>query len=187
MAVAGAPRSTMLRAMGSQVVRGNLRQQPVAPNRSSSRSKIDRRIARVLSAMGAAMSHFSPNSPKLLASIRRRFSRCFSIAGDRPSPMARLASMHFSRARASDKPVGAVFPEIDGLPTAVQTVVQPKQIVATGHNVHIHAVTVRDFVDFLLWFQCLSAASVSTSSSWKIPSANFERFDGRKFLLFSDT
>jgi hypothetical protein len=28
---------------------------------SSSRSKIDRRIARVLSAIGAAVSHFSPN------------------------------------------------------------------------------------------------------------------------------
>jgi len=33
---------------------------------SSSRSKIARRIARVLSAIGAAVSHFSPNSPKLL-------------------------------------------------------------------------------------------------------------------------
>jgi hypothetical protein len=59
-------------------------------------------MARVLSAMGAAVSHFSPNSPKLFASFRRRFSRCFSIAGDRPSPMARRASSHFSLARASE-------------------------------------------------------------------------------------
>jgi hypothetical protein len=55
---------------------------------SSSRSKIDRRIARVLSAIGAAVSHFSPNSPKLFASFMRRFSRCFSIAGDRPRDRA---------------------------------------------------------------------------------------------------
>jgi hypothetical protein len=51
---------------------------------SNSRSKTDRRMARVLSAIGAAVRHFSPNSPKVLASRRRRFSRCLSIAGDRP-------------------------------------------------------------------------------------------------------
>jgi hypothetical protein len=79
---------------------------------SSSRSKIDRRMARVLSAIGAAVNHFSPNSPKLLASRRRRFSRCFSIAGDRPSAIARLASMHSSRARASDSPAGPYFPNV---------------------------------------------------------------------------
>jgi hypothetical protein len=55
-------------------------------------------------AIGAAFSHFSPNSPKLFASFRRRLSRCFSIAGDRPSPMARFASRHFSRANASEMP-----------------------------------------------------------------------------------
>jgi hypothetical protein len=79
---------------------------------SSSRSKIDRRIARVLSAIGAAVSHFSPNSPKLFASRSRRFSRCFSIAGDRPSLIARLASMHSSRARASDSPDGPYLPNV---------------------------------------------------------------------------
>ena len=61
---------------------------------------------------GAAVSHFSPNSPKLLASRRRRFSRCFSIAGDRPSAIARLASMQSSRARASDSPAGPYLPNV---------------------------------------------------------------------------
>jgi hypothetical protein len=85
IAVAGAPRSTMApqcarRSSGVISVSSLVRHLG-----SSSRSKIDRRIARVLSAIGAAVSHFSPNSPKLLASRSRRFSRCFSIAGDRPS------------------------------------------------------------------------------------------------------
>ncbi len=45
---------------------------------SNSRAKIDRRIARVLSAMGAACSHFSPNLPKLFAFLMRLFSRCYA-------------------------------------------------------------------------------------------------------------
>ena len=64
----------------------------------------------VLSAIGALTSHFSPHSPKLFASFSRRFSRCFSIAGERPSLMARLASMQSSRARASETPSRPYFP-----------------------------------------------------------------------------
>ena len=52
------------------------------------------------------------NSPNPLASIRRRFARCFSMAGERPSLMARLASMQSSRARASDKSAGPYFPKV---------------------------------------------------------------------------
>jgi hypothetical protein len=76
----------------------------------SSRSKMERRIARVLSAMVALVSHFSPSWPKLFASLIRRFSRCFSIAGDRPSAIARHASMHSSRALASDIPSRTYLP-----------------------------------------------------------------------------
>jgi hypothetical protein len=65
---------------------------------SSSLSKIERLMARVLSAIGALTSHFSPNSPKLLASLSRRFSRCFSIAGDRPSLMAPCIDAEFASA-----------------------------------------------------------------------------------------
>jgi len=98
IAVAGAPRATMLtqcarRSFGEISASSLLRH-----TGRSSRSKIERRMARVLSAVGAVVSHFSPNSPKLLDSFRRRFSRCFSIAGEMPSAMLRLASMHLSRA-----------------------------------------------------------------------------------------
>jgi hypothetical protein len=86
---------------------------------NSSRSKIDRRIARVLSAISAAVNHFFPNSPKDLASRRRRFSRCFSIASDRPSAIARFASMHNSRAPASDSPAGTILAERDGLASSI--------------------------------------------------------------------
>ena len=48
-----------------------------------------RRMARVLFAMGASLNQRSPNWPKLLASFRRRSSRCFSRAGDCPSETAR--------------------------------------------------------------------------------------------------
>src|SRR3546814_1677740 len=54
----------------------------------------------------------SPNSPKLLASLIRRLSRCFSWAGDLPSKTARLASIVASRARARDKPEGPYFPSV---------------------------------------------------------------------------
>ena len=38
----------------------------------------------VLSAMRAPANHFSVISPKVLAAVSRRFSRCFSSAGDLP-------------------------------------------------------------------------------------------------------
>src|SRR3546814_7600125 len=65
LAVAGAPRATMApqwarKSSGVISFRSLLRHLG-----SSSRSKMDRRIARVLSAIGAPVSHFSPNSPKL--------------------------------------------------------------------------------------------------------------------------
>ena len=112
MAVAGAPRSTMAaqcfrKSSGVISDKSRLRQ-----GGSSSRSKIERRIARVLSAIGAAVSHFSPNSPNALASIRRRLARCFSMAGERPSLMARLASMQSSLARASDRSAGPYLPKV---------------------------------------------------------------------------
>ena len=71
-----------------------------------SRSRMLLRIDRVLSAIRAPTYHSSVNSWKVLASDRRRFSRCFSCAGDCPSETARFASMHFSRACASDRPPG---------------------------------------------------------------------------------
>jgi hypothetical protein len=92
----------------------------------AARSKIERRTARMLSAIGAAVSHFSPNSPKLLDSFRRRFSRCFSIAGETPSAMLRLTSMHLLSRPGKREAVGSVFAEIDRLPASVQTVVHPK-------------------------------------------------------------
>jgi hypothetical protein len=56
--------------------------------------------------------HFSPNSPNLFASFSRRLSCCFSWAGDLPSEMARLASISFSRARASERPSGPYRPSV---------------------------------------------------------------------------
>lgn len=66
--------------------------------------------AQVTENIGPAVNHFSPNSPKLFASLIQRFSRCFSIAGERPSLTARFASMHFSRARASEIPSRPYLP-----------------------------------------------------------------------------
>ena len=78
---------------------------------SSSRSKIDRRIALVLSAIGAAVNHFSPNSPKLLASTRRRFSRFFSIAVVAPRRLP--AGVDAQLASASKRqPGGTVLAEL---------------------------------------------------------------------------
>jgi hypothetical protein len=81
-------------------------------------------MARVLSAIGPAVNHYSPKWPKLFASLIRRFSRCFSIAGDRPSRISRFASRHFSRARATEMPPPSIPAQIDGLPTAVEPVIQ---------------------------------------------------------------
>ena len=69
-----------------------------------SRSRMLLRIERVLSAILAPLARLSVNSWKFFASDRRRFSRCFSCAGDLPSYTARRASMHLSRALANDKP-----------------------------------------------------------------------------------
>jgi len=44
--------------------------------------------------------------------LKRRFARCFSMAGERPSLIARLASMQSSLARASDKSVGPYLPRV---------------------------------------------------------------------------
>ena len=67
----------------------------------------------VLSAIRAPASHFSVMSPKVLAAVSRRFSRCFSCAGERPSEMARRASTTFSRARARDRPAGPYRPNVN--------------------------------------------------------------------------
>jgi hypothetical protein len=67
--------------------------------------------------------------------------------------MLRLASMHFSRARASDNPLGSIFAEIDRLPSPVQTVVHPKGHRALCRDVDIHPVAVAHFVVFFIWFQ----------------------------------
>ncbi|MNT22103.1 hypothetical protein D3C72_1574750 [compost metagenome] len=69
-----------------------------------SRSTMLLRIARVLSAIRASASHRAVMSPKLLAAVSRRFSRCFSCAGDLHWVTAFLASSSFSRARASEMP-----------------------------------------------------------------------------------
>jgi hypothetical protein len=104
VAVAGAPRSCLFRhsarrSSGVISVRSLFFQ-----TGTMSRSKMTRRIDRVLSAIGASSNQRSPNWAKLRASLSRRFSRCFSWAGDRPSATARRASRHFSRARAREMP-----------------------------------------------------------------------------------
>ena len=71
-----------------------------------SRSTMLLRIARVLSAILASASHRNVMSPKFLAAVSRRFSRCFSCAGDLPWATALLASRSFSRAKASEMPAG---------------------------------------------------------------------------------
>jgi len=66
---------------------------------------MERRMLRVLSAMGASSIHFCATWAKSRASRSRLLARCFSRAGDTPSAIIRLASMSFSRALASDRPV----------------------------------------------------------------------------------
>src|SRR3546814_10583529 len=67
--------------------------------------------ARVRMVPGSAMIS-SGVSPHTLASLIRRLSLCFSIEGDSPSWTMRLASMHFSRARASERSEGPHFPKV---------------------------------------------------------------------------
>jgi len=73
---------------------------------STSRLKIDRRMLRVLSAIGAFSIHPWATWAKLCASFSRRLARCFSSAGETPSAIRRLASISFSRALARDSPAG---------------------------------------------------------------------------------
>jgi integrase len=54
--------------------------------------------------MGAPVNQRSPKSPKVLASLSRRLSRCFSSAGERPSDTIRRASIQSSLARESGMP-----------------------------------------------------------------------------------
>lgn len=56
----------------------------VDPRKNKAR-RLERRMARVLSAIRCSRIQRSPNSPKLFASLMRRLSRCFSWAGDRSS------------------------------------------------------------------------------------------------------
>jgi len=83
-AVAGAPRSfTLLHnaRRSSEVISLSWRFSKAG---KMSRSTMLLRIALVLSAIRAPASHFSVISPNVLAAVRRRFSRCFSSAGDLP-------------------------------------------------------------------------------------------------------
>ena len=72
-----------------------------------------------------------------------------------PPAIAFRASMHFSRARASDTPEGAVLAEIHGLPAPVQPVVQPKRHCAFRRHMDVHPIAIRDFVNLFLRFQGL--------------------------------
>lgn len=52
----------------------------------------------------ARASHFSVTSPNVLAAVRRRFSRCFSSAGDFPWTTALVASISFHGPRPAKCP-----------------------------------------------------------------------------------
>ena len=67
-----------------------------------SRSTTLLRIDRVLSAILTSASQRVVVSPNVLTAVKRRISLCFSCAGDWPREMARLASISFSRAKASE-------------------------------------------------------------------------------------
>ncbi len=64
------------------------------------------RMARVLSANRALASQVSIAVPKVLMATTRRFSRCFSSAGEMPLSTALRASKSSSRAIASEMPPG---------------------------------------------------------------------------------
>ncbi|MNL29875.1 hypothetical protein D3C87_1515820 [compost metagenome] len=64
------------------------------------------RAARVLSAHLALASHVSNAAPKLLMAPTRRFSRCFSSAGEMPLRTVLRASRSSSRAIANEIPSG---------------------------------------------------------------------------------
>ena len=87
----------------SEVFRCDLLEEPVFPGR--------RNVAR-------AVGHpcfLEPALPELaeaLCSFSRRFCRCFSWAGEMPSPTMRRASRHNSLARASVMPSGPYCPSV---------------------------------------------------------------------------
>ena len=119
---------------------------------SSSRSNIDRRMARVLSAIGPAVCHFSPNSPKLLVSSRRRFSLCFSI--DPAIAPPRLLAWRRCTALAPEQGIAQrdhrdVLEERDVLAPSVDAVIESKSEDRGGSHQHIHAVPIRPLIIFL--------------------------------------
>ena len=67
------------------------------------------RIDLVLSAIRASSSQRLVNCSKVLASDRRRFSRCFSWLGESPAAMALRASAQ--RSRASNREIPSLAPK----------------------------------------------------------------------------
>jgi len=49
----------------------------------------------------------------------------------------------------------SILAQMDRLPPSVEPVIQEKRDRATGCDANIHAVPIRDFIDFLAWFQSL--------------------------------
>lgn len=80
------------------IVRRDLLKEPVSPGRHN--VAVEDRPAHGACTVSHTrfLNQRSPNSPKLLASFKRRFCRCFSCAGEIPSPTMRRASRHHSLA-----------------------------------------------------------------------------------------
>lgn len=135
--------------------------------------------------MGALTNHFSPNSPKLLAFLTRRFSRCFSMAGgpplgDRPARVPAQFASPGERYSVSRVPA-----EIDGLPLAVQPIVEPERDGARRCDAHIHAVTIGHLVHFGFLFQLLECCIDQHFGPprGKVPSRGFWRPMTSKMFL----
>jgi hypothetical protein len=136
---------------------------------SSSGSKMKGRIARVLSAIGAASNHFSRNSPKLFTSLMRPLLALLldggrhALGDRRPCVDALLPGV------SQGQSIGTILAQVQGFAPPIQMVVHSKGHRALRRDMDIHTVAIRDLVVFFLWFQrskrCISEKYASTKTT----------------------
>lgn len=95
-------------------------------------------------------------SPKVLAAVRRRFSRCFSWAGGGP-----LGVQQFLACQRERDASRAVPAQGERLPAAIETVVVTESDGARRRYRHVHAIPVGSLVWRGLGLNLCSAGSVN--------------------------